>query len=189
MTIRITKTNVSGFTGDSEMIPVEPEQSQFYIPSAVEILDNFSIDLIFEGVYPDAANPEVFTYQYATDVRSSFNWSSIGVTFTKLNAYTVRLAGPANNVFVDQFYKFKMTDYSEQVLQANTQEPFLGLIQYQMPQPTYTMKTYPFEADLPADALSLAPATTEQFDLFQWFFWRYQVAVANIAAITARGLK
>jgi hypothetical protein len=187
MTIRITQANVSGFTGDSEVIPVEPEQSQFYIPSAVEILDNFSIDLIFEGVYTDPA--DVVTYQYATDVRSSFNWSSIGLTFTKLNAYTVRLTGPGTNVFVDQFYKFKMVDYSEQVLQANTTEPFLGLIQYQMPQPTYTMKTYPFEVDLPADALTLAPATTEQFDMFQWYFWRYQVAVANIAAITARGLK
>jgi hypothetical protein len=189
MTLRITKANISGFTGDSEMIPVEPEQSQFYIPSAVEAVDNFSIDLIVEGVYPDIANPEVFTYQYATDVRSSFNWASIGVTFTKLNAYTVRLTGPATGIFVDQFYKFKMTDYSEQVLPANTELPFLGLIQYQMPQPTFTMKTFPFEADLPADPLVPGPGTTEQFDMFQWYFWRYQVAVANIAAANARGLK
>jgi hypothetical protein len=128
MTLRITKANISGFTGDSEMIPVEPEQSQFYIPSAVEAVDNFSIDLIVEGVYPDIANPEVFTYQYATDVRSSFNWASIGVTFTKLNAYTVRLTGPATGIFVDQFYKFKMTDYSEQVLPANTELPFLRFL-------------------------------------------------------------
>ena len=188
MTIRITQANVSGFTGDGEMIPVEPEQSQFYIPSAVELLDNFSIDLIVEGAYPDPADPELFTYQYATDVRSSFNWSSIGVTFTKINAYTVRLTGPANNVFTDQFYLFKMTDYSEKVLQANTTEPFFGLIQYQMPQPTFTMKTFQFEADIPGAVLG-SPNDTEEFDMFQWYFWRYQVAVANIAAITARGLK
>jgi hypothetical protein len=81
-----------------------------------------------------------------------------------------------------------MTDYSEQVLQANTTEPFFGLIQYQMPQPTFTLKTFPFEADIPA-ALLGSPDETEEFDMFQWYFWRYQVAVANIAAITARGLK
>jgi len=182
MAIRITQANVSGFTGDSEVIPVEPEESQFYIPSATELLDNFSIDLIFEGVYPDSLDPELFTYEFATDVRSSFDWSSIGVTFTKLNNYTVRLIGPASNIFLDQFYRFKMADFSEQILQPDTTEPFFGLIQYQMPQPTFTLKTFPFEADIPG-------ALTENFDMFQWYFWRYQVAVENIAAITARGLK
>lgn len=171
------------------MIPVEPEQSQFYIPSAIEAIDNFSIDLIVEGVYPDAVDPELVTYQYATDVRSSFDWASIGLTFTKLNAYTVRLTGPATNVFTNQFYRFKMTDYTEQVLQADTELPFLGLIQYQMPQPTFIMKTFPFEADLPADPLTPGSGGTETFDMFQWYFWRYQVAIANIAAINARGLK
>jgi hypothetical protein len=188
MSIRITQANVSGFTGDSEVIPVEPEQSQFYIPSATELLDNFSIDLIFEGAYPDPVDPELFTYEFATDVRSSFDWSSIGVTFTKLNDYTVRLTGPASNVFVDQYYRFKMADYSEQILQADTTEPFFGLIQYQMPQPTFTLKTFAFEADIPAVLIG-SPDQTVEFDMFQWYFWRYQVAVANIAAITARGLK
>ena len=187
MTVRITQANVSGFTGDGELVPVDPEQAQFYIPSAVEILDNFSIDLIFEGVYPDPVDPLIVTYQYATDVRSTFDWASIGITFTKLNAYTVRLTGPAQDVFTNQYYRFKLTDYTEQILPADTEIPYFGLIRYQMPNPTIIMKTYPFEADLPAGLLG--GSYTEQFDMFQWISWRFQVALANIAAANAKGLK
>lgn len=185
MTIRITRVNVSGFTGDAELVPTDPEQAQFYVPSAVESIDNFSIDLVFEGVYTDPLNP----YRYVTDVRSTFNWSSIGITFTKLNAYTIRLTGPAANVFTNQYYRFKMTDYSEQVLPADTELPFFGLIRYQMPNPTITMKTYPFEVDVPPDPLIPGSGYTESFNMFQWISWRFQVALANIAAANSRGLK
>ena len=181
MAIRITQANVSGFTGDSEeLIPVE--LGQFYLPSAVEILDNFSVDIIVEGVIEDPLDPLIVTYEYATDVTSSFDWASIGVTFTKINNYTIRLTGPVNNIFTNQYYEFKMADYSIQVLPADTELPFFGLIRYQMPNPTVIMKTFPFEAELPTTGL-------EEFEMSQWYSWRFQVAVANIAAANARGLK
>lgn len=183
MALRITKTNISGFTADSEMIPTDPEQAQFYIPSALELVDNFSVDIIVEEIYVDPLDPMIISYAYVTDVRSSFDWSSIGVTFTKLNDYTVRLTGPASNVFTNQYYQFKMTDYSLQILPADTELPFFGLVRYQMPNPTNIMLTYPFEAKSPT------LGTYESFNMYQWFFWRFQVAVANIAAANARGLK
>jgi len=184
MTLRITKTNVSGFTADQgEAV------DQTYVNSAYEFLDAFSIDLVFEGVYPDTVNPEILTYQNATNVTSTFDWASIGLTFSKPNAYTVRLVGPATNVFPGQFYKFKMADLSEQVLPPTTTEPFLSLIQYKMPTPTYTMKTYPFVVTIPPDLILGGLPTTENVDMKQWFYWRYQVASANIASIRTRGLK
>ena len=190
MTIRITQANVSGFTGVSGGVtPEEPEQAQFFIPAAVELLDAFTIDLIVEGVYVDPVTPETVTYKYATDVRSLFNWASIGITLSKPNAYTIRLVGPASGIFVNQFYRFKMVDLTEKVLPANTTEPFLGLIHYQMPSPTFILKTFNFEADLPADIVTTTPASTEGFTMSQWYSWRFQVAEANIAAINARGLK
>ena len=190
MAIRITQANVSGFTGVSGgATPEEPEQAQFFIPATVELLDAFTIDLIVEGIYADPLNPEAVTYKYATDVRSLFNWASLGVTVTKPNAYTIRLVGPASGIFVNQFYRFKMADLTEKVLPANTTEPFLGLIQYQMPSPTFILRTFNFEADLPADTVTMTPATTEGFTMSQWYSWRFQAAEANIAAINARGLK
>jgi hypothetical protein len=184
MTLRITKTNVSGFTATQEEVV-----NQTYVNSAYEFLDAFSIDLVFEGVYPDAVDPLILTYQNAINVTSTFDWASIGLTFSKPNAYTVRLTGPGTNVFPGQFYKFKMVDLSEQVLQADTTEPFLSLIQYKMPSPTYTMKTYPFVATIPPDLILGGSPTVENVDMKQWFYWRYQVATANIASIRARGLK
>jgi hypothetical protein len=192
MTIRITKANISGFTGftpDRDMVPVEPEQSQFYVPTAYEILDEFSIDLIFEGVYPDVSDPLVETYEYAIDVTSTFDWAGIGITFTKLNDYTVRLQGPAIAIFTNQYYKFKMADYSEKILPPDTQEPFFGLIEYKMPDPTSIMLTYPFEVTIPADPLLGGDPIIENIDMFQWFVWVFEVAEANIEAITARGLR
>lgn len=184
MTIRITKANISGFTA-----PADEAVDQTYVNSAYEGIDSFSIDLIFEGVYSTVAAPTVFTYQNATAVTSTFNWASIGLSFSKPNAYTVRLVGPGTNVFTGQFYKFKMVDLTEQVLQADTTLPFLSLIEYRMPSPTYTMMTYPFSVTIPADPTLGGLPTTETVDMKQWFYWRYQVAKANIAAVKSRGLK
>jgi hypothetical protein len=190
MTIRITQANISGFTGYEVAPPDPPETAQYFMPSAMELLDVFTIDLIVEGVYPDLMDPEAVTYQYATDVRSLFDFSTIGITYSKPNAYTVRLVGPANNIFTNQYYKFKMTDYSEQILPPNTELPFFGLIEYKMPNPTSILKTFSFEADIPADPLNpLTQEETVQFDMSQWFFWDFEVAESNIASITARGLK
>ena len=82
-----------------------------------------------------------------------------------------------------------MADLSEQVLQPDTTLPFLSLIQYQMPSPTYTMKTYPISVTLPADPILGGSETTEIVNLNQWFYWRYEVALSNIAAANARGLR
>ena len=210
MTLRITKLNASGFTA-TQLEVVDGEQT--YIDSAFEAFDVFSVDLKFEGAYAEYSPiPEEATYVYANaiDVTSSFNWSSIGITYSKPNAYTVRLVGPATNVFPGQFYKFKLADYSEQVLPADTTQAFFGLTQYQMPSPTYTMQTYPFTITIPKAIVTsgagqiayesgpyydaggnLIPSkvSVETVDMKQWFYWRYQAAVANINAINARGLK
>lgn len=184
MTLRITKLNASGFSAAQDQAA-----DQTFINSAYENIDNFSIDIKFEGVYPDAIDPLIVTYQNATNVTSTFNWASIGLTMSKPNAYTVRLTGPGMNVFTDQFYKFKMVDLTEQVLQSDTTEPFLSIIQYKMPSISYVMKTYPFDVTIPADVLLGGSPTTENVDMKQWFYWKYAVAAANIASIRSRGLK
>lgn len=186
--LRITQLNVSGFSA-----PQDEVVDQTYVPSAYEVLDNFTVDIMFEGKYLDTtdplADPPVYTYANATNVTSTFNWSSIGLTFSKPNAYTIRITGPGTNVFTNQYYKFKMADGTEQVLQADTTLPFFSLIKYQMPSPTYTKKTYPVSVTIPADPLLGGSPTTETVDLSQWFYWRYQVAKANIASLKTRGLR
>jgi hypothetical protein len=186
MTLRITKLNVSGFSAtQAEAI------DQTYVNSAYEFVDNFSIDLKFEGQYEDDTDPlnPVFTYQNATNVTSTFNWSQYGITFSKPNVYTVRLVGPGINVFVNQYYRFVLPDYSQQVLDANTSEPFLSLVKYQMPSPTYVMKTYPFSVTIPADPILGGGPITQTINMNQWFYWSVAVAEANIARLKTQGLR
>lgn len=212
MTLRISKLNSTGFTApQAEVIP----EDQTYLDSAYEALDIFSVDIKFEGQYQEYSDPAgggepTYVYANAIDVTSTVDWSSIGITYSKPNAYTVRLAGPATNVFINQFYQFKMSDYSVKILPADTQEEFFGLVQYQMPSPTYIMKTYPFTVTIPKENVVAAVGSQpyelppyydangniiankvqiETVDMKQWFYWRYQVALANIAAANARGLK
>lgn len=192
--LRITQANISGFTA-----PTDQGSGEQYLPAAYEFVDSFTVDIIFEGMYelittvvdPSAgtmSSNTSYQYQYATNVTSSFDFAALGIEFSKPNAYTVRLTGPAESVFTNQFYKFKMPDMSLQILPANTTQEFLGLVHYQMPSPTYTMKEYPFNVTIPAtygDTATVVEPTT----MNQWFYWKYQVAVANVAAINARGLK
>lgn len=213
----ITKANVSGFSA-----PQDEALDQTYINSAYEALDVFSIDLVFQGAYDDGdgdgSYPEDTDWLFANalNVTSTFDWASIGLTYSKPNAYTVRLTGPAKDVFTGQYYKFKMVDGSEKVLQPDTTDPFLSIIRYKMPSPTYIMKTYPFTVTIPAALdVSIDPTTglssgggynagpyytsggalitgtteTVSVDMKQWFYWRYEVAQANIEAAVARGLR
>jgi hypothetical protein len=151
--------------------------------------------VVYDTVDNDPLDPgepyetEELEYFNAIDVTSTFNWSQFGITYSKVNDYTVRLTGPAINVFTNQFYKFKMADGTEQILQADTTEPFFSLFQYKMPNPTYTMKTYTFSVTVPPNPLVGGPNIIETVDMKQWLYWRYEVANANIAAAVARGLR
>lgn len=185
MAVRITKLNVSGFSATQEQVA-----DQTYINSAYEFVDNFSIDLKFEGQYEDDTGPTpVYTYLNATNVTTTFNWTQYGITYSKPNAYTVRLVGPGINVFTNQYYRFVLPDLSQQILDANTTQPFLSLTKYQMPSPTSTMKTYPFSVTIPADPILGGSATTETVNMNQWFYWSVAVARANIARLKTHGLR
>lgn len=194
--LRVT-VSATGCSAPSDSVVVTDPVT--YLPSAYEAIDNFVIDIVFEGKYPletttvdpitgESSTELTYQYAYATNVTSSYNWASKGIEFSKPNAYTVRLTGPAESVFVDQFYEFAMPDYSIQRLNPNTTEPFLSLVHYSMPTPTFTMLAYPFTVTIPA-TYGGGSTVNEDHTMNQWFYWRYQVAVANIANLRARGLK
>ena len=199
--LRVTQLNASGFTAPSDFVvlPEDPLESNLILPSAYEILDDFSIDITFEGMYPNettsvdpltglSSTTITYDYSWATNVTSSFAWSDYGITFSKPNAYTVRLEGPGINAFPDQYYKFVLPDLTEAILPADTEVPFYSLTKYNKPAANYVMKTYPFVVTRPVSYGS-GSTTTENVSMDHWFYWRYQVAVANIASIRSRSLK
>jgi len=246
--ISITQSNKSGFVsvpGDPlAAISEDGEDAELFSNYLDTVFDGatWSVDVEFVNNLPDEAVGEEVTYtpEECVDVRVGFDWSEFSLNFTKLNNTKFRLAGPSANVFPNEFYKFKMADYTEQVLPPSVEEPFFSLIQYQMPQPVSTLKDYDFTV-LYVDHVTIAPtanwriwstnsstysmrytnssdnivvesfstltalqtrynqlnlsfenwdsANKAQYDINQWFFWRFQTAVSNIAALVARGLK
>lgn len=186
MTVRITKSNESGFAsppGDQLAGITDPLQLQLYLQSVYEG-SAFSVDLFFEGVYTDVAG--AVTYQPATNVTFS---ASDGLIFTKLNNSTVRVSGPYSNPFPSTFYRFKMADYTEKVLPANTTEKWIGLIEYNPPSPTFIEKTFNFTVTIPADPLVGGQPTTETITMRQWVYWTYASARSTVISLAAQGEK
>ena len=182
--LKITQIASSGFSGPSA------GDGEATLPDAYELVDTFSVDVKFEGEYEDLTDPlnPTYTYADATNVTSTFNWSQYNLTMTKLNAYTVRITGPANNVFTDQYYKFVLPDLSQVVLPADTTEPFLSLIKYHKPANNSVTVSYPLSVTIPVSYGS-GSTTTESTTLSHTFWWSVNVAKANIARLKTQGLR
>jgi hypothetical protein len=255
--ITITKTNASGFVD----VPGDPLAAVAEDGEDAEQFSNY-LETVFDGatwsvdvefihnvpVYPEPiptgdpeTEPPAFEPEECVDFRTSLDWNEFSINFTKLNNTEFRLAGPSANMFPDEFYKFKMSDYTEQVLPPSVGDPFFSLIEYNMPQPVSVLKDFDFEVLVPKHTIS-PPSTNwnmwfnqltssygmrytnssnnvvvENFSTIsalqtryntlnlpfenwssdskieitinQWYFWRFQTAVNNIAALVAKGLK
>jgi hypothetical protein len=189
MTIRITKSNQSGFSSvPGDEINEVIINLQNYLPTVFEET-SFSIDLTFDGKYSSGTGGSSFTYLPATNNTSSFNWSSVGLTYTKISASVARISGPIISPFSDQYYRFVLPDLSLQVLPRDTTVPFFSLERYHMPSPVSIMKTYTIDVTIPADPIDGGSETTETISLYQWVHWSYSTAVAAIASVRSRGLK
>ena len=190
--LRVTVASSSGCSAPAAT-PVNPGEAGSEIQpitSVYEAVDSFIIDVKFEGKYEDLTDPmaPAYTYQNAVNVTSTYNWSNIGVTMTKPNAYTVRLTGPGLDVFTDQYYRFVLTDFTQQILPPDTTIPFFSLTKYKKPSANTITLSYPFTVTIPSSSGGL-PNTTESENVPHDFWWSFSVAAANISRLKAQGLK
>jgi hypothetical protein len=215
MTLKITQSNASGFgtvAGDELNYLIDGETGivpTTYIQTVYEAIP-FSVDIKFEGKYLDTtdplADPAVYVYADAVNNSSTFDWASLGLTYTKVNGSTCRISGSHQNPFPDQFYRFVLPDLSLVVLPGNTTTEFYSLEKYQMPSPVSIMKSFGITVTIPksngiAGGFNVGPyfdvhgniiaanTETELVTMDQWVHWSYPSAVAAIAAARARGLK
>jgi len=194
MSIKITQSNLTGFSavsGDELNFLIDGETGAVpdtYIPTVYEAIP-FSIDLYFQGKYPSVEDPLVFTYADATNNTSTFNWASLGLTYTKLTASTCRISGSHQNPFPDQFYRFVLPDLSLEVLPGDTTKEFYSIEKYQMPSPVSVMKSMTINVTIPPDPILGTGGGVQTVTMDQWVHWYYPSAVAAIAAARARGLK
>lgn len=193
MAIKITQSNKSGFgtvAGDELNYVIDDGTgiAETYLPTVYEATA-FSVDLYFQGKYVDPIDPLVYTYADATNNTSTFDWASLGLTYTKLTNSTCRISGSHLNPFPNQFYRFVLPDLSLQVLPANTTTEFYSLEKYQMPSPVSVMKSMTINVTIPPDPTLGTGGGVQVVTMDQWVHWSYATAVTAIAAARSRGIK
>lgn len=190
MTLKFTETisgSIGNVAGDTNNGTVETWVASNVIPSVLEG-SSWSIDIEFYDETVDTATTLV-TRTNASNVTCSYDFAQFGITLSKPNAYTVRLTGPATNVFTDTYYEFRMPDGTIKVLPPDTTETFVGLVKYNMPNPTFTTKSYDFVVTIPANNTMVPPLLTytQTVTLSQKFYWSFSTAVANVQSLVAKG--
>jgi len=194
MALKITQSNKTGFStvaGDELNFIIDGETGvvpDTYLPTVYEAIP-FSVDLYFQGKYQDPLDPLVYTYLDATNNASTFDWASLGLTYTKLTNSTCRISGSHLNPFPNQYYRFVLPDLSLAVLPGNTTTEFYSLEKYQMPSPVSIMKSMTISVTIPPDPTTGTGGGVQTVTMDQWVHWSYPSAVAAIAAARARGLK
>jgi hypothetical protein len=160
-----------------------------YLPTVFEAIP-YSIDLTFNGLYENIAQPGEYKELPAINVTTDFDWNSVGLVYEKIDVNVIRISGSVQRMFPDQYYKFVVPDTTLQILPATTHTPYLSLVEYNMPNPNTVQKTYSkVSATIPPDPIMGGSATTIDVDILQWVHWSFPSARANILYLRPRGLR
>jgi hypothetical protein len=157
-----------------------------YLPSIYQGT-TFSIDLTFSIEYSALLGGVIGTLP-AESVTSYFDFNIHGITTTYLSNNVIRLSGTYVNAFTDEYYNFVLKDMSQAILLPTTDEDFLALIEYNMPNPVTIENHYLFDAVGPLEYTSPTPTTTVSGDMFQWIVWKYPPTVTTILDLVSRGV-
>lgn len=173
--INILETGGGGSPPDSD-----PTVEGLYLPDAYEATPFFAVVqfLIRTTIIDPETLEETFTEEPASSVTSSFNFAQYGITYSNVDASTIRLDGPVVNAFTDQYYQFVLPDMSTPILPPNTTTPFYSLIKYSPPANKTILLTYTFTVNNSYDVV-----------VNQFINWLYESAVGNIDNLVSRGIK
>jgi hypothetical protein len=192
MTLSITTSNLTGFSAVSPDPIASLTEEGFgdtantaYIPSIYQGT-TFSVDLTFNIKYLVFGSIEQTLP--AESVTSLFDFNVHGITTTYLSSNVIRLSGTYANAFTDEFYNFVLKDMSQAILLPTTEEDFLALVEYNMPNPVTIENKYNFEAVGRVLYSSPTPTTIYTGNISQWIVWKYPPTVTTILDLVSRGV-
>jgi len=116
---------------------------------------------------------------------SSYDFTSIGLTYTVTSNNTARISGKTANLFPGRYYRFRMPDGTFKILPPETTEDFYALVEYNMPTPTSREETYP--VNITVEAAGIEPKQNVSINLTEYHYWKYQSAVAAVKDLVSRG--
>ena len=142
-----------------------------------------SVDITYTGEADDGTGNNVVAN--VSHNSSSYDFTSIGLTYTVTSNNTARISGKTANLFPGQYYRFRMPDGTFKILPPETTEDFFALVEYNMPTPTSREETYP--VNITVEAAGIEPKQNVSINLTEYHYWKYQSAVAAVKDLVSRG--
>jgi len=142
-----------------------------------------SVDITYTGEADDGTGNNVVAN--VSHNSSSYDFTTIGLTYTVTSNNTARISGKTANLFPGAYYRFRMPDGTFKILPPDTTEDFFALVEYNMPTPTSREETYP--VTISVDAAGIEPKQNVSINLTEWHYWKYQSAVAAVKDLVSRG--
>lgn len=184
--IIVTFSNETGFSpgipGDEKLDEEDPILLSRIVDSAYEG-DTISVDISYEAEVDDGTG-NMISANVSNNV-TTFDFNTIGLSYTKLSPSTAKLSGRVANVFPDTFYRFRMPDGTFKILPPDTEEDWFVLVEYRMPSVTSTEKFYPITITVEPEGLE--PRQNVDIQLTQYFYWNYRPAVATVQDLVSKG--
>ncbi len=183
--VTVTFSNASGF-------PTIPDDERLQITQPILLertlfsdfeANTISLDISYTAEVYDASGMP-FPANVSNNV-CTFDFNSIGLSYTKLSANTARVSGTVRNVFPGTYFEFRMPDGTFKILEPDTTEDWFALVEYNMPDVTVVLKSYP--VTIAVDATIFGPNQNVSFDLEQYHFWNFVPAVAAVKDLVSRG--
>lgn len=187
--VTVTFSNATGFStgipGDAKPQETDPIILSRTIDSDYEG-DTISVDISYTAEVDDGTGMGVTIPAEVSNNKSTYDFQSIGLTYTKTSANTARISGRISNVFPGTYYRFRMPDGTFKILNPDTTtEDWFVLVEYKMPSVTSVTKTYP--VTLTIEPAGIEPKQNVSIDLTHHHYWNYRPAVAKVKDLVARG--
>jgi hypothetical protein len=184
--VNVTFSNAIGFSpsipGDAKADEEDPVLLSRTIDSAYEG-DTISVDINYDAEVDDGSG-NMISANVSNNI-TTFDFNTIGLTYTKISPSTARISGRVANVFPGTFYRFRMPDGTFKVLPPETEEDWFVLVEYKMPTVTSTFKFYPVTITVEPEGIE--PKQNVTIELTQNFYWNYRPAVSTIKDLVSRG--
>jgi hypothetical protein len=186
--VTVTFSGASGFSpgipGDAKPDVTDPILLSRTIDSDYEG-DTISVNISYTAEVDDGTGMGIMIPAVVSNNSTSYNFSEIGLTYTKLTASTARISGKVSNVFPGTYYRFRMADGTFKILPPDTTEDWFVLVEYKMPSVTSVFKSYP--VTITVEAAGIEPKQNVTINLTQNHYWNYRPAVATVKDLVSRG--
>lgn len=178
-------------TSISTIISPSSIPGDFYDPADPEFSNYFPS--VFKGDFFEFQI--VFSYQTSDEIpvpgdilnvsfTSPFPEVQINVTSTNPSSFTLRIIGPITSIFLDEIFRFLLSNRTLVNLPSSTTEEFDTIVSWSAPVVKIDLAEYTFEVDFD-DPVTGPGSSTIEFE--QFCYWNFVPSLNSFSDLVTRG--